>query len=188
METPSQPRLLDPDRCSAAEVADLLGLEPLDREGGWFRRTYTAELEVPRGTLPSIYSGPRRVASAIYALFTPMGFSALHRLVSDEVWCFHAGDPLESLRLSPDGGGEWVHLGLDLGGGQRPQEVVPAHAWQGTRLLAGGRWALVSCVVAPEFTWDDFELGERATLIERYPEFALDIAALTRDQPPGGSR
>jgi len=188
METPILPRLLHPDSFSAADVARLLGLEPLDREGGWFRRTYAAELEVPRGALPSIYSGPRRVASAIYALFTPEGFSALHRLVSDEVWCFHAGDPLESLRLHLDGDGEWVRLGLDLGGGHRPQDVVPAHDWQGTRLMAGGRWALVSCVVAPEFTWDDFELGERAALVERYPRFAPDIAALTRDQPPSGSR
>ncbi len=56
--------------------------------------------------------------------------------------------------------------------------------WQGTRLLAGGRWALVSCVVTPEFTWDDFELGDRATLIERYPGFTAEITALTRDQPP----
>lgn len=172
----------------AASVARTLGLEPLDREGGWFRRTYEAELSWPAGSLPSIYAGPRRAASAIYALFTPEGFSALHRLITDEVWCFHAGDPLESLRLHPDGAGEWIRLGLDLAAGQRPQDVVAGHVWQGTRLVQGGRWALVSCIMAPEFAWGDFELAERVPLIERYPKFESAINALTRDQPPAGVR
>lgn len=171
---------LDPATWPAAAVAAALGLEPLPLEGGWYRRTYASELVLPAGSLPSIYSGPRRSGSAIFALLTPEGFSAMHRLVSDEVWCFHAGDPLESLRLHPDGSGEWVVLGLDLAKGWRPQDVVPAHVWQGTRLRAGGRWALVSCVVTPEFVWDDFELGEREALRERYPAFAEGIAALTR--------
>jgi predicted cupin superfamily sugar epimerase len=180
MESSTFPGPLDPATWSAAAVARALALEPLPREGGWFRRTYASELAIPAGSLPSLYAGARRTASAILALLTPEGFSALHRLASDEIWCFHCGDPLESLRLHPDGSGEWVVLGLDLASGQRFQDVVPAHAWQGTRLRAGGRWALVSCVVTPEFVWDDFELGEREALKERYPAFAEGVAALTR--------
>lgn len=180
MESSAHLGPLDPATWSAAAVARALALEPLPREGGWFRRTYASELAISAGSLPSIYGGPRRTASAILALLTPDGFSALHRLASDEVWCFHGGDPLESLRLHPDGSGEWVALGLDLAAGQHPQDVVPAHDWQGTRLRAGGRWALVSCVVTPEFVWDDFELGECEALRERYPAFAEGIAALTR--------
>ena len=188
MATPPASRPLDSTSWTAAEVARHLGLEPLDLEGGWFRRTHASELTLPAGSLPSIFAGPRHAASAIQALLTPDGFSALHRLVSDEIWCFHAGDPLESLRLLPDGSGEWVTLGHDVAAGQRLQDVVVAHTWQGTRLRPGGRWALVSCIVVPEFTWDDFELGERAPLAERYPAFAKEIAALTRPKPAVGQR
>jgi hypothetical protein len=163
---------LTPEHYTAEEVVRLLGLAPLEREGGFFRRTAESDAILP--------GGDRRAWSAIYALFTPEGFSALHRLTADEIWCFHAGDPLESLRLSPDGGSQWVKLGLNLAAGERPQDVVPAQVWQGTRLAPGGRWALVSCVVAPEFLWSDFELGGREALAAAHPEFAEGIRALTR--------
>jgi predicted cupin superfamily sugar epimerase len=146
-------RPLSPATHTAAEVARLLRLAPLDQEGGYFRRT-----------------------------------AALHRLATDEIWCFHAGDALESLRLRPDGGGEWVKLGLDFAAGERAQDVVPAQTWQGTRLAPGGRWALVSCVVVPEFVWGEFELGERAALTTAWPAFAEAIEALTRTQPVTGAK
>lgn len=125
----------------------------------------------------------RRAWSSICALVTPDGFSALHRLMSDELWFFHAGDPLESLRLFPDGHGERIEIGLDPVRARHAQDVVRAGTWQGTRLQAGGRWALVSCVVVPEFTWQEFELGTRTELVKLYPEWAEAIRALTRDAP-----
>jgi hypothetical protein len=161
---------LSPEHYTAAEVVRLLKLEPLELEGGYFRRTAVSPLIVTPG---------RHAYSVIYALFTPDGFSAMHRLVADEVWCFQAGDPLESLRLPPGGGG-WVKLGLNPAAGERPQDVVPARVWQGTRLVPGGRWALVSCVVAPEFHWADFELGAPETLAAAYPAWAKEIRELTR--------
>jgi predicted cupin superfamily sugar epimerase len=48
-------------------------------------------------------------------------------------------------------------LGPDLGRGERPQIVVPAHAWQSATPVGG--WALVSCVVAPAFDFAGFELA-----------------------------
>ena len=160
-----------PDTHTAAEVVRLLQLEPLDQEGGYFRRT---------GESGTILPGGKRAWSTIYFLVTPDGFSAMHRLAEDEIWSFHAGDPLESLRLRPEGTGEWVKLGLNLAAGERPQDVVPARTWQGTRLAAGGRWALVTCVVAPEFVLRDFELGARESLVAAYPALADGISALTR--------
>ena len=173
-------RPLSPEHCTAEEVVWLLQLEPLELEGGFFRRTAESGLVLPGAS--------RRAWSAIYALFTPEGFSALHRLASDEVWCFHAGDPLESLRLKPEGSGEWVKLGLNTAAGERLQDFVPAQVWQGTRLVPGGRWALVSCVVAPEFSWADFELGGRETLTAAYPDFTEGIVMLTRVRPVDGTR
>src|SRR5690606_19694416 len=89
-----------PDTHSAADVVTALNLQPLDQEGGWFRRTAEAGLWVK----PVETGEPRRAWSAIYALFPPEGFSALHRLAQDEIWCWHAGDTLESLRLGPETG------------------------------------------------------------------------------------
>ncbi len=170
-----------PDTHSAADVVAALNLQPLDQEGGWFRRTAEAGLWVK----PVETGGPRRAWSAIYALFTSEGFSALHRLAQDEIWCWHAGDTLESLRLGPEtgSGGEdgWVRIGLQVSAGETLQDVVRAGTWQGTRLVAGGRWALVSCVVAPEFRWEEFELGDRAALSAAYPQWYDAITGLTRD-------
>lgn len=172
-------RSLSPDNLTAWEVVRLLKLEPLDQEGGYFRRT---------GESATVLPGGRRAWSAIYSLITPEGFSAMHRLAEDELWCFHAGDPLESLRLQPGGAGEWVRLGLNLAVGERPQDLVPAKSWQGTRLVAGGRWALATCLVAPEFVWTDFELGSREVLVRGWPSFADGIQALTRSQAAAGTR
>jgi len=162
---------LTPDTHRADDVARLLGLQPLEPEGGYFRRT---------GEAASRGADGRRAWSTILFLVTPEGFSAMHRLRADEIWCFHAGDPLESLRLPDEGPGEWVRLGLDPAAGERAQDAVPAGIWQGTRLAPGGRWALVSCIVVPEFIWEDFELGRREALSARHPVFAEGIAALTR--------
>jgi uncharacterized protein len=164
-------RAFSPEHHTVAEVVRLFQLEPLDQEGGFFRRTAESEQVLPGG---------RRAWSVIYSLITPKGFSALHRLGADEIWCFHAGDPLKSLRLKPEGDGEWVKLGLNLPAGERPQDIVRAHTWQGTRLVAGGRWALASCLVVPGFVWEDFELGRREALTASHPAFAAEIRALTR--------
>lgn len=168
---------LSPDPHTAEDIVRLLELVPLDQEGGYFRRPAEA---TARGT------DGRRLWSTIYFLVTPEGFSAMHRLTVDEIWCFQAGDPIESLRLHPDGLGGWVRLGPNPTNGDRLQDVIPAGTWQGTRLAPGGRWALVSCVVVPEFVWGDFELGDRNTLTGRYPAFAEGIARLTRDRPAEG--
>lgn len=163
---------LHPDSHTADDVARLLDLKPLEPEGGFFRRGAEGGAFVSGGN--------RRAYSAIYYLVTPVGFSALHTLDADETWCFHGGDALESLRLERGGGGRIVKLGLNIAAGEVPQDVVAAGVWQGTRLRDGGRWALVSCIVAPEFRWSGFTLGGRAELTARYPDFAEEIGQLTR--------
>jgi uncharacterized protein len=163
---------LSPATHTAEEVARLLDLAPLEQEGGFFKRTAEAGLIQP--------GSARRAYSLIYFLITPAGFSAMHKLETDEIWSFHCGDPLESLRLAPGGNGKVVKLGLDLAAGETPQDVVLAGIWQGTRLKPGGRWALVSCVVAPEFRWSEFTLGDRRELTAGYPGFAQEILGLTR--------
>lgn len=164
--------LLSPSNYTADEVVRLFQLEPQEQEGGYYRRSAEADMILP--------GSGRRVYSLIYFLITPTGFSGMHRVGTDEIWCVHAGDGLESLRLMPDGSGRTVRLGLNMAEGDAVQDVILANVWQGTRLRPGGRWSLVSCIVAPEFRWSDFTLGDRAELVKKYPLFEPQIHALTR--------
>ena len=126
------------------------------------------------------YNGERRTGTAIYYLLEPDTFSEMHRLKSDEVFHFYAGDAVEMLQLMEDGSGRTVVIGNDLAAGERPQVVVERGVWQGSRLVAGGRWALLGCTVSPGFEFEDYEAGERAALSEEWPEYAEMIAILTR--------
>lgn len=80
-----------------------------------------------------------------------------HRLQHSEVWHLYAGSPL-ALSVSPDGNTVTTTiLGCDVEAGQRPQALVPAHAWQSAVPL--GPWALAGCTVSPAFEFDGFELA-----------------------------
>ena len=168
---------------SAEEVKKLLGLAPHPREGGWYVRTYEAgELLGATAFSDARYSGARRTGTAIYYLLEPGTFSEMHRLKSDEVFHFYAGDAVEMLQLTADGKGMEITIGNDLLRGQRPQVVVERGVWQGSRLVEGGRWALLGCTVSPGFEFEDYEAGERNQLCSEYPEFVEEIRALTRSE------
>ncbi len=163
---------------SADEIIALLNLQPHPAEGGFFAETYRAAEAHAAAELPPRYGQPRAHSTCIYYLLKPGTFSALHRLKSDEIFHFYLGDPVEMLRLHPDGRGETVVLGPDLAEGQRPQTLVPRGVWQGSHLLPGGRFALLGCTVAPGFDYADYEHGRREALAAAYPKFSEMIAAL----------
>ncbi len=162
------------------DLIELLQLEPLPVEGGYFRRTYCSDETIARDALPARYSQAKALGSAIYFLLHGADFSALHRLQSDEIYHFYRGDPVELLLLFPDGSGEVRFLGSALEAGQQPQVVAPRGAWQGSRLEPGGHYALIGTTLAPAYDPSDFELGEREMLIQQYPTQAELIRALTR--------
>ena len=159
----------------------ILSLAPLPGEGGYFRETYRSPLVIPAEVLPPLYTGPRNAGTAIYYLLTPETTSRIHRLPGDEVFHFYLGDPVEMLHLHPDGKAGCFIIGNDLERGMRPQVVVPAGVWQGSRLVAGGRFALLGTTMAPGFEFDDFDAGDRAILLGQFPEQADLIRALTKE-------
>jgi predicted cupin superfamily sugar epimerase len=166
---------------TAEDIIELLGLEPLPGEGGFYRETYRAAETLAAKALPERYSTPRPCSTAIYYLVTPESFSALHRLPTDEIFHHYGGDPVQQLHLHPDGSGKVVVLGMDLAGGQRPQVLVPARVWQGARLVpgAGQGWALLGTTMAPGFDFADFDAGSRRRLAVSYPQFRDLVEALT---------
>jgi uncharacterized protein len=159
---------------SAGEIKALLNLQPHPVEGGHFRRTYTSagSVELPRGT--------RATSTAIYYLLEPGTFSEMHVLDSDEMFHFYLGDPVEMLQLHPDGRSAVFTLGPDLAAGQHVQLTVPAGVWQGTRLIGGGKVALLGCTVTPGFDFADYRSASYAELAEKWPGEAESIKALTR--------
>jgi predicted cupin superfamily sugar epimerase len=157
---------------TAAELIRLLHLEPLPREGGWYRETYHSALHRA--------GSARSAGTAIYYLLTPETCSALHRLPTDEIFHFYLGDPVEMLQLgpSPKDGGRLLTLGSDLVAGQQVQAVVPAGVWQGSMLGAGGAFALMGTTMAPGFDFADYEAADRDALIAAFPDFADRIKRL----------
>jgi uncharacterized protein len=167
---------------TADELKRLLGLEPHPREGGWFVQTYAAEEMLdPKVFEGARYAGARRTSTAIYYLLEEGTFSEMHRLRSDEVFHFYAGDPVEMLQLAPDGSGRVVVIGNDLEAGGRPQVLVERGVWQGSRLVSGGSWALLGCTVSPGFEYEDYESGTRDELSVGWPKWAGMIGELTRE-------
>jgi predicted cupin superfamily sugar epimerase len=162
----------------ANELIRYLRLEPLPIEGGYFRQTWSSDDLV---SIPG-YDSPRPAGTAIYYLLTsdPDSFSAMHRLATGEIYHFYLGDPVEMLLLAEGAPGRRIILGLDLFGGQHVQYVAPRSVWQGSRLIRGGRFALLGTTMAPGFDARDFTLGRRQELLPRFPEHAALIRELTR--------
>ena len=135
---------------SAAEIIGLLDLEP-HPEGGHFRETFRDGRRL---------DGGRAASTAIYFLLARGECSHWHRLDAAEVWHWHAGAPLTLKSAANEAGPVMsLRLGADLAAGERPQAIVPAHAWQAAESL--GEWTLVSCTMAPGFEFAGFELAPK---------------------------
>jgi predicted cupin superfamily sugar epimerase len=149
-------------------------------EGGHFRQTYRAELTIARAALPAGFGGSRAASTAIYFLLQGEDFSAFHRLRSDEVWHFYAGEPVVVHVIEPNKNCSRILLGRDPEAGQVLQAVVPAGCWFASHVVDWNSFALVGCTVAPGFDFEDFEMGKRVELAARYPQHQELIERLTR--------
>jgi uncharacterized protein len=171
---------------TADEVKKTLGLVPHPREGGCYIRTYESSEMLPPGSFADgRYPSQRHTGTAIYYLLEPDTFSELHRLKSDEIFHFYAGDAVEMLQLHVSGSGTIIRIGSNLARGERPQVIVPRNVWQGSRLVPGGQWALLGCTVSPGFEFEDYESAAREELGAAWPEFSHLIAQLTRPAAQG---
>nr|WP_202401167.1 cupin domain-containing protein [Microbacterium sp. TL13] len=125
-------------------------------EGGWFRRMWTGTYAVDTP------AGARPAATLIHYLLTPGEHSAWHVVTSDEVWLWHGPGRLE-LSFGGDGAAPSdavpVVLGADLAAGERLQATVPAGVWQSARLVDDAE-AVVSCLVSPGFSFEDWRLAD----------------------------
>jgi predicted cupin superfamily sugar epimerase len=159
---------------------DHLDLQP-HPEGGYYREIYRSDETLPASALADRFDGPRNAAALIHFLLPGDAVSMLHRIRQDELWHFLAGAPLTLHHIAPDGSLSRQVLGRDVATGQHLQAVIPAGHWFGATVTDADRYALMGCTTAPAFDFADFELAERAVLIEQFPEHRAVIERLTPD-------
>jgi uncharacterized protein len=148
-------------------------------EGGYYRRTYTAPVELHVGSGDGRET--RHATSAIYYMLTEGDISALHKIDSDEMWHFYSGGPLVIVELdSQSGRSRTTLLGPDICAGQVPQHLVKGGTWFAAFLADGTKFALVGCTVTPEFRFDTFVMGDRIQLVALFPLEEATIMRLTQ--------
>ena len=130
----------------ADKIIAVLGLRP-HPEGGHYREMFK----------DGAGAGRRAHSTAIYYLLKAGEISRAHRIDAAEIWHFYRGSPLELTIKTADAPAEFAVLGAAVEFGERPQIVVPAHAWQAARTL--GDYTLVGCTVAPGFLFETFEMA-----------------------------
>ncbi|RUL78330.1 cupin domain-containing protein [Dyella choica] len=146
------------------DIIEQLGLQP-HPEGGFYRQTYRCDEHVTRTDHTR-----RHASTGIYYLLHGQAYSAWHRIDSDEMWHFYAGDPLLIHML--DERGEWKvqRLGDMLHEpGAVFQFVVPAGCWFAAEREGMQGYSLMGCTVAPGFEFATFELADTPALLSRYP-------------------
>ena len=148
-------------------------------EGGAFCETYRSELVIPQATLPTGFKGNRNASTAIYILLSYGQFSAFHKILSDEMWHFYAGQTLTIYEIENNGNLITHQLGPDLEKGETFQCVIKAGNWFGSRCEIVDGFSLVGCTVSPGFDFADFELANKNELCQAFPELANLINEMT---------
>lgn len=144
------------------QLIEQLDLAP-HPEGGYFREIHRSE----RAVEPGDGRGQRAGLTVIYYLLLGDQVSRWHRVQSDELWHFVAGDGLDLVVATPD----FERLSVDAIGpppDKCPLRIVVADQWQAARVQ--GSWCLVSCSVGPGFDFRDFQL------LSELPQAAKSLA------------
>ncbi len=146
------------------QIIKILSLEPHPSEGGYFKRTYTSEIET------SCPAGTRKTLSSIYYMLSddnPIGY--LHKNKSDIIHYFHSGSPICYWIIHPDGQLEKQILGNDVSQCHQPQLTVEGGCWKASELL-DGEYGLISEAVTPSFEYEDMELAEAPNINRLFPD------------------
>lgn len=142
----------------ASELIRRLGLRP-HPEGGHYGEVFRSA----RTVSPGDGRTPRAGLTSIDFVLARGGFSAWHRVASDEAWHLLEGGPM-LLWLAPPGLQAFTRVELaPLDAQCTPRHVVPAHWWQAAEPL--GDYAYVGATVGPGFEFADFAFGREDTAL-----------------------
>ncbi|WP_298533133.1 cupin domain-containing protein [uncultured Algibacter sp.] len=163
----------------AKKIANKLNLLP-HPEGGYYKETYRSSGVINQENLGNDFLGERHYSTCIYFLLTSDTFSAFHRIKQDEIWHFYKGTAIKLHIISAKGLYNNVVIGNDLEKGELPQYVVNAGDWFAAEVISSNAYTLLGCTVSPGFDFKDFELAERHSLTQLFPEHQDIILKLTR--------
>ena len=172
----------------AQKIIDVLKLAP-HREGGYFRRTYAAKMNVSITTdsgktgNPSEndpYSGIERpIMTSIFYLLTsesPTLRMSLNR--SDIIHYYHLGCPVEYRIIQPNGEVARERLGPNILSGEKLQVLIPGGCWRCGCMLkesehatsvSNAEFTLTSEAVAPGFEYADNQLASGEQIRDKFP-------------------
>lgn len=156
-------------------IIDSLQLQP-HPEGGFYKEIYRSENIVSESTS----TRDKSACTSIYFLLAGHDFSCWHRIKSDETWFFHYGCDVHIHLFNKDKMLETIQLGLEA---KKFQMTLPANTWFSAKIVNEASFCLVSCVVAPGFEFDEFEIAKREALLVEYgssDEHIQAIKAFTR--------
>ena len=127
-------------------------------EGGFYREMHRANALIREAN-----GNTKNAYSSIYYLLSGQDFSAWHRIQSDETWYFHLGCDIVIHYFDPQHRLVTLQIGLESG---QFQATIPAGTWFAAKPVQADSFCLVSCVVGPAFTFTEFEMGQRQTLLD----------------------
>jgi hypothetical protein len=134
-------------------------------EGGYYRQLFGNDA-----------TGKKDI-STIYYMLTESDKSAFHRLHGvTEIWYYHAGEPLNIYVIDNDGNLTVHKLSPD----GEMQIVILPEQWFAAEIPSKKGYCLVGCAVAPAFSFENFELGQKDTLICQFPQHADLIERLSK--------
>lgn len=151
-------------------------------EGGYFGLFYKSPDKI--SPLPSRYKNnteekkgvERSAGSSIYYLLEKEGFSAWHRLLSDEIWHYYDGGSPIDIHVIDSNGKLTTHTLGNPGITKNAvfQVIVKAGDWFAAEVRDKSSFGLVGCTVSPGFEYYDFELAEkyRDELVQQHPNLA----------------
>jgi predicted cupin superfamily sugar epimerase len=150
-------------------------------EGGYYYRGYRSQDIIPAIGLPKRFRGERSITSAVVYLIPSGVISKLHRLKSDEIWHFYLGDPMTLVEIYDNGTIKKTMLGQNVLQQQEVQHVVHHGCWFGGFVNYPGDYSFVGCTVSPGFDVEDFEMGDRETLLQKFPHLKEDVLSFFKE-------
>ena len=139
-------------------------------EGGFYKEEYRSNIEISTKELPIGYKTPRRIATSIYYLLRSEDISRFHRLRSDELWYYHSGSAIKIIYIDTEGKKHTHILGKNREKAEQFSLLIPGGCIFCAEVIDSNNFTLASCVVAPGFEFEDFEMFDKEDLIQAYPK------------------
>ena len=158
------------------QIINKLDLIELPANRGYFKEIGVSKNRVNLGKLE------RYATSIIYVLLCYKNISPFNKVISDEIFNFCLGDPVEVFQITNEGNIIKKILGNNILHGENPCLFVNGNTWQAMRLTPGGQYALLTATNSPSFDPLDFYMGKKNELINMFPTFSSIIAELSLDR------